>query len=344
MEDRDKHAAQWQATLSTYASPVFGKLPVSAIDTGMVMRVLEPIWSSKNETAHRVRGRIESGLSWAKVRGYRSGENPAQWRNHLDHLLPAPSKVHKVEHHAALPYDEMPAFMRDLRERYGVAALALEFAILTATRTSETLNAAWTEFDLDNRLWTIPAERMKADREHRVPLCDRAVAIVQEMQTVRNGDFVFPGAKRGKPLSNMAMLTTLRRMERGDLTTHGFRATFKTWATEKTDLPARGDRSCAGARHRRQGRSGVPARRSAGEAAAADGRMGRVLRQPRRQRQRGRVPMTKRKTTPHLKRGPKPKPKPPKRSRGRPTMPLREHPDRYMLARFDVADWWLRHM
>ena len=230
----DKHALQWQATLSTYASPVFGKLPVSAIDTGMVMRVLEPIWSSKTETATRVRGRIESILSWAKVHGYRSGENPAQWRNHLDHLLPAPRKVSKVEHHAALAYDEMSDFMRDLRERYGVAALALEFAVLTATRTSETLNAAWLEFDLDNAIWTIPPERMKADREHRVPLCDRAVAIVEEMRTVRNGDFVFPGAKRGRPLSNMAMLTTLRRMDRGDLTTHGFRASFKTWATEKT--------------------------------------------------------------------------------------------------------------
>ena len=174
---------------------------MSAIDTGMVMRVLEPIWTSKTETAYRVRGRIESILAWAKVHGYRSGENPAQWRNHLDHLLPAPGKVRKVEHHAALPYDQMSDFMSDLRERYGVAALALEFAILTATRTSETLNAAWSEFDLDNRLWTIPPERMKADREHRVPLCDRAVAIVEEMRTVRNGDFVFPGAKRGRPLA-----------------------------------------------------------------------------------------------------------------------------------------------
>ena len=140
-------------------------------------------------------------LSWAKVRGYRSGENPAQWRGHLDHLLPARGKVHKVEHHAALPYDQLPAFMRDLRERDGVAALALEFAILTATRTSETLNAAWSEFDLDNKLWTIPAERMKGGREHRVPLCDRAVAIVAEMRTVKRSDYVFPGAKRGKPLS-----------------------------------------------------------------------------------------------------------------------------------------------
>jgi integrase len=229
-----KHAKQWDATLSRYASPVFGKLPVSAITTELVMRVVEPIWSSKNETAHRLRGRIETVLSWAKVHGYRSGENPAQWRGHLAHLLPARKKVHKVTHHAALPYAKLPAFMGDLRKRYGVAALALEFAILTATRTSETLDAAWSEFDLRNKLWSIPAERMKGGREHRVPLCDRAVSIVQEMQTVRHGAYVFPGAKRGKPLSNMAMLTALKRMGRDDLTAHGFRATFKTWATEKT--------------------------------------------------------------------------------------------------------------
>ena len=231
----DKHAAQWKATLTAYASPVFGKLPVSAIDTGMVMRVLQPIWSSKNETAHRLRGRIEAVLSWAKAHGYRHGENPATWRGHLDHLLPARKKVHKVEHHAALPYAKQPAFMRALRKRFGVAALALEFAILTATRTSETLGAAWSEFELAEKLWSIRGERMKGGREHRVPLSDRAVAIVQEMQTVRHGDFVFPGAKRGKPLSNMAMLNTLKRIGRDDLTAHGFRSTFRTWAAERTN-------------------------------------------------------------------------------------------------------------
>jgi integrase len=220
--------------LQTYASPVFGRLPVSAVDTGMVMRVLKPIWSSKNETAHRVRGRVEAVLSWSKVHGYRSGENPAQWRHHLDHLLPARGRVHKVEHHAALPYKQLPDFMRDLRECDGIAATALEFTILCATRTSETLNAAWSEFDLDNRLWTIPAGRMKGGREHRVPLCDRAIAIVQQMQTATRSDYVFPGARRGRPLSNMAMLTTLRRMGRGDLTAHGFRSTFRTWAGECT--------------------------------------------------------------------------------------------------------------
>jgi integrase len=233
----DKHAGQWQATLSTYASPVFGKLPISAVDTGLVMRVLKPLWSTKTETATRVRGRIEAVLSWAKVYGYRSGENPAQWRGHLDHLLPKRSKVAEVEHHAALPYDDLPDFMRDLRERDGVAALALEFTILTASRTSETLNATWSEFDTGNAVWIVPAERMKGGREHRVPLCERAVAIVREMETVEHSDFVFPGARRDKALSNMAMTTALRRMGRGDLTVHGFRSTFRTWAAERTNYP-----------------------------------------------------------------------------------------------------------
>ncbi|MFY9958805.1 tyrosine-type recombinase/integrase [Bradyrhizobium sp.] len=230
----DKHAGQWGATLKTYATPVFGKIDVAAVGVGLVLKVLEPIWSSKNETAHRVRGRVESVLDWAKARGHRSGENPARWRGHLDQLLPARGKVHKVEHHAALPYAELPAFMRDLRKRYGVAVLALEFCILTATRTSETLNAAWSE--IDGSVWTIPAERMKGGREHRIPLCDRALAIIKEMKAAKHGAFIFPGARRGRPLSNMAMLTALRRMERGDLTTHGFRATFRTWAAERSNF------------------------------------------------------------------------------------------------------------
>jgi integrase len=232
----DKHASQWKATLATYASPHFGALPVAAVDTGLIMRALEPIWTAKPETAHRVRGRVEAVLDWAKVRDYRAGENPARWKGHLDYLLPARGKVSKVKHHAALPYAELPAFMRELRERYGVAALALEFCILTATRTSETLNATWDEVDLAKRIWSIPAGRMKGEREHRVPLCDRAVAILEDMKAAKHGAFIFPGAKRGRPLSNMAMLMTLERMERGDLTTHGFRSTFRTWAAERTDF------------------------------------------------------------------------------------------------------------
>ena len=232
----DKHASQWAATLKTYASPHFGKLPVAAIDTGLVLKALEPIWVEKTDTASKVRGRIESVLDWAKVRGYRDEKtpNPAVWKGGLKHLLPARDKVHKVEHHAALPYAELPAFMRDLRKRYGVGPLALEFCILTATRTSETLNATWDE--VHGKVWTIPAERMKGGREHRIPLCDRALAIIEDMKAIKHGKFIFPGARRGRPLSNMALLTVLRRMGRGDLTTHGFRATFKTWATERTNF------------------------------------------------------------------------------------------------------------
>jgi integrase len=209
----------------------------------MVIRVLQPLWTTKSETAHRVRGRIEAVLDWARVRGYRDGENPARWKGHLDHLLPARGKVHKVRHHSALPYTALADFMRDLRVRKAVAARALEFAILTATRTSETLNAAWSELDLANRLWTIPEGRMKGGRKHKVPLCDRTIAIIEEMKEEKkmhpmaHSQFVFPGMKPGKALSNMAMLILLRRMGRGDLTAHGFRSTFRTWAAERTDVP-----------------------------------------------------------------------------------------------------------
>jgi integrase len=231
-----KHAAQWQATLTTYAEPIIGKLSVQAIDIALVLKVLEPIWTAKPETAGRVRGRIETILDWARVRGYRAGENPARWRGHLDKLLPARGKVHKVEHHAALPYAELAGFLAALREQEGIAARALEFTILTAARTGETIFARWNEIDLLDKVWTVRAERMKAGREHRVPLSARALAILNEMQAHRQGDdgFVFPGGKSRKPLSNMALLMLLRRMGRDDLTAHGFRATFKTWASEST--------------------------------------------------------------------------------------------------------------
>jgi integrase len=235
-----KHAGQWSATLSTYAYPIIGALPVQAVDTGLVLKVLEPIWTAKPETAGRLRGRLESILDSAKVRGYRDGENPARWRGHLDKLLPARAKVRQVEHHAALPYAELPAFLASLREQEGIAARALEFAILTAGRTGEVIGARWSEIDLLDKVWTVPAARMKAHREHRVPLSARALAILGEMQAARHGDagdaYVFPGGKSGKPLSNMAFLMLLRRMGRGDLTAHGFRATFKTWASERTSF------------------------------------------------------------------------------------------------------------
>lgn len=232
-----KHAAQWEATLKTYAYPVFGDLAVSRVDVALVMRVLEPIWSAKPETASRVRGRIESVLDWAKARHLREGENPARWKGHLDKLLPARGKVAKVEHHAALPYTEIGAFIRDVQKLDGNGARALEFAILTAARTGEVVGAKWQEIDLDDGMWTIPAERMKAGKEHRVPLSSRAIEILQAMPREKGNPYVFIGDRKGRPLSNMAMLMTLRRMGRSDLTVHGFRSTFRDWTAEQTAYP-----------------------------------------------------------------------------------------------------------
>jgi integrase len=232
-----KHVDQWTNTLATYAEPVIGALPVQAVDTALVMKVLEPIWYDKAETASRLRGRIESILDWAKVSGYRTGDNPARWRGHLDHLLPARSKVQKVQHHAALPYDEMGEFMTQLREQEGIAALALQFLILTAARTGEAIGAQWREFDLDAKLWTVPAERMKAKKEHRVPLSPRAVKLLEELAKIRVGEYVFPGRQAARPLSNMAMLQLLKRMGRANLTAHGFRSSFRDWAAESTNFP-----------------------------------------------------------------------------------------------------------
>ncbi len=236
----EKHRYQWPATLAAYAYPVIGALPVQAVDTALVLKVLEPIWAAKPETAGRVRQRMENILDFAKVRGYRDGENPARWRGHLDKLLPARSRVREVEHLAALPYAELQAFLASLRTREAIAARGLEFLILTGARTGEVIGARWNEVDLLDKTWTAPAARMKAHREHRVPLSARALAILDEMQAARDGDnpdaFVFPGPKSGKPLSNMALLMLLRRMGLHDLTVHGFRATFKTWASERTSF------------------------------------------------------------------------------------------------------------
>ena len=232
-----KHASQWTATLGTYVYPVFGALPVAAIDVTLVTKVLEPIWSTKPETAGRVRGRVESVLDWATARGYRVGENPARWRGHLDKLLPAQGKVRKVEHHAALPYAEIGAFVTKLRKHDGISAFALEFAILTAGRTGEVLGALWDEIDLPAKLWTVPARRMKSRKEHRVPLSAPAIALLRNLEKTRVGDFVFPGGRRGKSLSNMALLMQLRHMGRTDLTAQGFRSTFRDWAAEETNFP-----------------------------------------------------------------------------------------------------------
>jgi integrase len=233
-----KHSAQWDATLKTYAHPLIGSLPVAAIDTSLVMKVLQPIWNAKPETASRLRGRIEAILNWATVSEFRTGLNPARWRGHLDNLLPARST--RVEHHAALPYADIPAFMVKLRQQEGMAARALEFLILTAARTGEVIGARWPEINLREKLWTIPAERMKAGKEHRVPLSPRAVEI---LEAVRPGPseadgYVFPGNKAKKPLSNMALSMLLRRMDRIDMTAHGMRSSFRDWCAERTNFPS----------------------------------------------------------------------------------------------------------
>jgi len=232
-----KHAKQWKSTLETYAYPIIGSVPVQDVDIGLVMKVLEPIWRTKTETASRVRGRIESILDWARVLGYRQGENPARWRGHLENTLPKRSKVQKVIHHPALPYDEIGAFMETLRQQKGISASALEFLILTATRTNETVGARWSEIEFNKKTWTIPGDRIKAGKEHRVPLSAAALAILKKMQSISRDDFVFPGGKPKKPLSNMALLALLKRIGRSDLTAHGFRSTFRDWAAERTNHP-----------------------------------------------------------------------------------------------------------
>jgi integrase len=232
-----KHRDQWSSTLATYVNPIFGALPVQAIDTALVMKAIEPIWSEKPETASRVRGRIEAILDWATARAFRAGENPARWRGHLENLLPKRAKVRRVKHHAALPFAEIGAFMAELRQQEGAAGRALQFAILTAGRTGEVIGARWDEVDLAEQLWTVPAARMKAGKEHRVPLSDAALAILEDLQKVRHGDFVFPGGRAGRSISNMAMAMTLRRMGRRELTVHGFRSTFRDWASERTGFP-----------------------------------------------------------------------------------------------------------
>lgn len=231
-----KHRQQWENTLKTYVYDVFGNIPVNEVNRNLVLRVIEPIWKTKTETANRIRSRIERILDWAKARELRSGENPAQWRGGLSHVLPPRKTAQRVKHHPALPYAEMPAFMANLRQRNGLGAKALEFTILTACRTNEALRATWQEIDLDKSTWTIPADRMKAGREHRVPLSPAAIALLRPLKIGGPTDWVFPGFKKGRPLSDMTLLATLKNMSRNDLTVHGFRSTFRDWASEKTDF------------------------------------------------------------------------------------------------------------
>jgi len=232
-----KHRQQWRNTLTSYVNPVIGAKDVAAITTHDVLSILEPVWLEKPETASRLRGRIERVLDWAKSRGLREGENVARWRGHLEFQLPRHSKVRRVKHHAALPWREIPAFYAGLMARDAPAAQALRLLILTATRTSEVLKAEWSEFDLDEAVWVVPAERTKMGRPHRAPLSPEALAIIGELAEVRQNGLLIPGQKRGRPLSDMSLLMLLRRMDRGDLTAHGFRSSFRDWCAEATGYP-----------------------------------------------------------------------------------------------------------
>jgi integrase len=229
-----KHQTQWPNTLEAYVYPIFGDSPVSEVTIGQVMEVLEPIWKTKTETASRVRGRIEAVMDWAIVREYRHGNNPARWKGRLDKLLPRRSKVATVKHHPALDYGDLAEFMTQLRRHEAIAARGLEFLILTCTRTNETMGARWEEIDLGKAFWTLPPERTKMKKEHRVPLADDALKVLEQMQEIRTSDYVFPGQIESRPLSNMAFLQLLKRMKRADITAHGFRSTFRDWAAERT--------------------------------------------------------------------------------------------------------------
>lgn len=231
-----KHAAQWTSSLERYVYPVIGDRPVAAVSTDDVVGVLEPIWSQVPETASRIRGRIEATLDYARVRNWRSGENPARWRGHLDQVFPAKGAIATVTHHASLPYQDLPAFWARLQIQDGLGARALELAILTAGRSGEVLGARWAEIDFENAVWTVPAERMKTNTPHRVPLCAPALQLLRKLHAIRLGDLVFPGARIDRPLSNMTIGMVLRRMA-VPVTVHGFRSTFRVWVEETTNTP-----------------------------------------------------------------------------------------------------------
>ncbi len=235
------HASQWPSTLETYVYPHFGDVPCAAVNTAHVLAALQPIWRTKTETATRVRSRIEMILDAEKVMGHRTGENPARWGGHLKQILPAAGKIAPVEHHAALPYVQMPAFFQCVQQAKGVGARALEFTALTVGRTGMTLGATWSEVDLEEGIWTVPAERMKGKREFRMPLSKPALTLIRNMADLRVSEdpnlFIFPGATSSGMLSNNTMLKVLERLGRPEVTTHGFRSTFKDWASECTSFP-----------------------------------------------------------------------------------------------------------
>jgi integrase len=232
-----KHAQEWRTTVERYAVPVIGDLPIGDIDTGVVMKILEPLWRNKTETASRVRGRIEAVIDYARARDWCKGENPARWRGHLDQILPPRSKAQRVEHHKALPWREVGAFMQRLRQNTSLGAQCLQFLILTATRSGEARLARWDEIDLANALWTIPAERMKGGREHRVPLSPPALAVLREMKELGDEGFIFPGARYAAALSDVTLTRTVRYAGGGDTTVHGYRSTFRDWCGETTNYP-----------------------------------------------------------------------------------------------------------
>lgn len=230
-----KHGDQWENTLRDYAYPVIGSLSVASIETPHVLKILEPIWTKKTETASRVRGRIERILDWAKVQRYRDGENPARWKGHLENLLPKRSAVRPVRHHPAMPYRDVPAFMQKLNANGSLSAKALALTIHTALRTGEVVGARWPEIDLKAKVWTVPADRMKMKREHRAPLSDAAVAILESLPREAGTDYVFPGARRGRPISTAAMSKALKTIDGDAYTVHGFRSSFRDWAAETTN-------------------------------------------------------------------------------------------------------------
>jgi len=250
-----KHRQQWHNTLATYVYPIIGKVPVQDIDTGLTMQILQPIWTEKNETASRVRGRIETILDWARVNGHRTGENPARWQGHLKHLLAPRNKVHKVENHPALHWERVPEFMIELRAQEGLAAKALEFTILTAARSGESRGIPWEgEINTANKMWTVSSHRMKREREHRVPLSEPALEIIEYMRSLRQNDYIFPGDKADEPLSDMALTEVIRRMNEArqkaglplwvdpkqgnrEVVPHGFRSSFRDWVDEATSFP-----------------------------------------------------------------------------------------------------------
>jgi integrase len=234
----EKHGNQWHATLEAYAFPIFGQNPVASITVDDVLNCLTPIWEDKPETASRVRGRIENTLDYAKTRGWRTGENPARWKGHLDHLLPARAKIARVVHHAALPWADLPAVMGKLANGGGTSALCLRFAILTAARSGEARGARWNEIDMAGKVWTIPPDRMMARQEHRVPLADATLAILKAVAPLKSGNngLVFPGGREGKPLSDVAVSNALAAAAEG-VTVHGMRSTFRDWAAERTNYP-----------------------------------------------------------------------------------------------------------